>query len=108
MNLMQSKEGREVFSVHEIATYLSLKPSQIRYQVTKGNLRRGGKGVYAFLQSDVNSFITRLNAGKIDIGRCGHRVASLVKAFPTRFTTNPHAPSGMIVVAQPIVTGGKR
>jgi hypothetical protein len=69
MNLVGAIGHRTVYSNKEAAQFLGLTIKQVQWLVYSGKLVRRHSGMFPFSQQDLNSFLTRLNAGQIKIGR---------------------------------------
>lgn len=68
MNLIPSAGFRTMYSWAEVSTFLGMTKNQVHNLVEKGHLRKAGKGLWPFAQTDVNAFLNRLNNGKIEVG----------------------------------------
>lgn len=59
---------REVFNVAEVAKMLGFTVRQVQHLSETGRLKKFGSGLYPYHQKDINEFLTRLNAGKVQFG----------------------------------------
>jgi hypothetical protein len=65
---------RTVYTWAETAQILGVTRQQVRSMVRAGHLHKRHDGMFPFSQPDINEFLTRLNAGRICMGR-GRRSA---------------------------------
>lgn len=65
MNLIPQIGMRSVYSYAEVAKFCGMTERQIKRHVERGALKKKFSGAYPFDQSDVNQFLTALNAGRI-------------------------------------------
>lgn len=68
MNLVSAIGRRAVYSWDEVSGFLGLKKDQVKAIVRSGYLNKAYEGMFPFSQKDVNEFITKLNAGTIQLG----------------------------------------
>lgn len=64
MNLVPQLGLRSVYTWQETMQFLGMKRRQVEHLVESGQLVKAHKGRFGFAQSDLNSFLTRLNSGK--------------------------------------------
>jgi hypothetical protein len=108
MNLTTAKGHREVFSWAEVSEAIGMSRKRVEWLVASGRLTKRFQGFYPFAQSDVNSFIVALNAGKVRLGvrnTVSKQTSVSKRANPLPTEGDKAARSGRALSAQNISVG---
>lgn len=65
MTLVPQKGFRSVYTWSEVMEFFGMKRRQVKWLIESGQLVKRHKGKFPFAQADVNSFLNKLNAGKV-------------------------------------------